>query len=149
MSATKRQTVRAAWRGFTLIEAIVIIVILGVLAALIAPRLMSRIGQSRVAVAKADTSTLANAMRMYMTDVGIPGSGDTIEVLWACPASVDRAAWRGPYVENADALIDPWGNMYVLRVPGEVNVDFDIVSLGADGQPGGEGDDADIVSGKK
>jgi general secretion pathway protein G len=120
------------YRAFTIIEVIVIVVILGVLAAVIAPRLLGRIGQ----------------MKLFIADHYMPDSGTSIEILWQKPSNVEDAKWH-PYVDNADALRDPWGNFFVLRIPGEVNIDFDIVSHGADGQPGGEGEAANIVNGKR
>jgi general secretion pathway protein G len=136
-------------RGFTIIEVIVIVVILGVLAALIAPRLLGRVGQSKQAVAKSNAESLAVAVHGYILDCGMPESGATIDMLWTKPSGNAGANWKGPYVNNADELTDPWGNLYLLRIPGEVNVDFDVVSLGADGQPGGEGEAADVISGKR
>jgi general secretion pathway protein G len=133
-------------RGFTIIEVIVIVVILGILAAVIAPRLMSRIGQSRQGVAAANAASLANQVRAIMIDNGgrLP-AGATIEILWERPGEVPAENWKGPYVENQDQILDPWGKPYILRYPGEKNVDFDIVSYGADGQPGGTDEDADIT----
>lgn len=137
---------RAVRRGFTLIEAIVIVVILGVLAAVIAPRFLSRIGQSKQSVAAANAASLASSVDLYRADCGELRDTDTLDILWERPGHTEEGAWQGPYVKNADALIDPWGNPYELIVPGRKNAaDFDIVSYGADGAPGGEGDDADIT----
>lgn len=136
-------------RGFSIVEVIVIVVILGIIAAVIAPRIFGRIGQAKESVAKSGVSTLATAMRSYMIDNGLPESGTPIAILWERPSTIDEAAWKGPYVENPDALKDPWGNMYVLVIPPQFNADFDIVSYGADGQPGGEGENADQVNGKR
>lgn len=130
--------------GFTIIEVIVIVVILGVIAAVIAPRLIGRIGQSKQAVAKANAGTIANNVRMFMADHGQPEQGAAITILWERPAKVAEADWN-PYVESQDELLDPWGRQYVLVIPGTKNVSFDVVSYGADGQPGGEGEDADVV----
>jgi general secretion pathway protein G len=140
-----KRTGRRVRRGFTLIEAIVIIVILGVIAAVIAPRLISRVGQSKTAVAQSSASSLATAMKLFIADHGKPRDGAAIDVLWERPADVEDAEYE-PYVDNADALLDPWGNKFVLRMPGEKNYDFDIISYGADGRPGGEGEDADIIA---
>ena len=132
--------------GFTIIEVIVIVVILGVLAAIIAPRLVGRIGQSKQAAAKNNAAALATGIKMFMADNGNPGSGATIDILVNRPADVDESSWRGPYVDNIDDLLDPWGNRFVLLIPSQHgNADFDVVSYGADGQPGGEGEDEDVV----
>ncbi|MEM9083979.1 MAG: type II secretion system major pseudopilin GspG [Planctomycetota bacterium] len=141
---TKTNTRQRNRRGFTLIEAIVIIVIIGVIAAVVAPRLLSRVGQSRTAVAESNASSLATAMKLYFADHGKPEDGATIDILFERPADIEEADYE-PYLDNADQLLDPWGNKFVLVIPGQENFDFDIVSYGADGQPGGEGEDGDIV----
>lgn len=146
MQRIRRSSSRSA---FTIIEVIVIVVILGILAAVIAPRLLQRVGQSKVSVAKANAESLASAMRQYILDCGMPESGASIVILWERPANVNEATWKGPYVENRDSLRDPWGNDYSLVVPPSVNADFDIVSLGRDGQSGGEGEDSDLINGKR
>lgn len=132
-------------RGFTLIEVIVIVVILGVLAAVIAPRFLSRIGQSKRAVAESNAASLSQAVKLFIADHGNPESGATIDILWEKPANVEEAKWQ-PYVENAEKLLDPWGNKFVLKIPGDKNTfDFDVVSYGADGKPGGESENGDII----
>ena len=146
MNAKKNNVIR---RGFTIIEVIVIMVILGVIAAVIAPRLLSRVGQSRQTVAKTNAESLARAMSGYALDCGMPDAGSPITILMERPASVAEGAWKGPYVNNPDELRDPWGNEFQLVIPGQINVDFDIVSYGKDGQSGGEGENADIVNGKR
>jgi len=143
MNTSRRRRVR---RGFTLIEAIVIIVILGVIAAVIAPRLINRIGQSRTAVAESNAQSLATAMKLFGSDCGLPREGDTIDILWEKPSWADESRYQGPYVDNEDDLLDPWGNKYVLVVSGSRNADFDIVSYGADGRPGGEDENADVIA---
>ncbi|MBL8761780.1 MAG: type II secretion system major pseudopilin GspG [Phycisphaerae bacterium] len=135
---------RRARRAFTIIEVIVIVVILGVIAALIAPRLFSRVGQSKQAVANANAASLAGAMRMFLADHGKPEAGASISILWERPATIAEDKWQ-PYVENADALKDPWDRPFLLVIPGTKNVDFDITSYGADGQPGGTDENADII----
>jgi general secretion pathway protein G len=135
---------RRTARGFTLIEVIVIVVILGVLAAVIAPRFLSRIGQSKTAVAQTNAASLAQVVKLFIADHGQPESGATIDILWERPGNVEEAKWE-PYVDNPEKLLDPWGNKFVLRLPGEKNYDFDIVSYGADGKPGGEGENADVI----
>lgn len=132
--------------GFTLIEAIVVIIILGVLAAVIAPRFIQRVGQSKQAVAGTNASAIATALELYRADCGDPEAGASLDILVTRPGNVEEANWKGPYLRNASQLTDPWGNPFVLVIPGEKNTaDFDIVSYGADGKPGGEGENADVT----
>lgn len=141
---THTRKTKNARGGFTLIEAIVIVIILGVLAAVIAPRFISRVGQSKTAVAEANAASLASSLTVFMADHGKPEEGAQIDILWDKPADIDESKWE-PYVNSADELLDPWGNRFILIIPGEKNYDFDVVSFGADGKPGGDGENADIV----
>jgi general secretion pathway protein G len=138
-----RRTARARG-GFTLVEAIVVIIILGVLATVIAPRLIGRVGQAKHATAVANANTIATAVSTFALDTGKKPDGSSLDFLLRRPAEVDESAWKGPYLNNADMLKDPWGKPYMIVVPGEKNPDFDIVSYGADGKPGGTGEDEDI-----
>ncbi|MGD9689251.1 MAG: type II secretion system major pseudopilin GspG [Phycisphaerales bacterium] len=141
-----RGRVAGVVRAFTIVEIIVVVVIIGVLATLIVPRLFSRVGQAKTAVAKTNAAGLASQVKILMSDVGGVRSGWSMRALIERPGDVDAAAWKGPYVDNEDALKDPWGREFMLVVPGQRNIDFDIVSYGADGVQGGEGDDADVVA---
>jgi general secretion pathway protein G len=143
-----KRRLRNTRRGFTIIEVIVIVVILGVIAAVIAPRLLGRVGQSKRAVAQSNATALSTAMKLFANDHGMPEAGSSIMILWERPPNVEESAWS-PYVDNADALKDPWGNLFVLEIPGNVNVDFDIVSYGKDGQKGGDGENEDVIAGKR
>ncbi len=121
------------------------VVIIGVLAALIGPRIIGRIGDTRVNVAISNAESLKSAVKMFVLDCRPVKSGDTLrDILWQQPSDAPEGCWKGPYVDNAESLIDPWGSEFVLRVPGRVNVDFDIISYGADGTAGGDGEAADI-----
>jgi len=127
-------------RGFSLIEVIVAVTIIAILAALVAPRLTRFLGQAKEKKAYADTQSLAQQVKLYMTEQGLSRPSDDFELDMLLEGD-------DPYLDNADQLIDPWGNRYVIVIPGEVNVDFDIVCYGSDGERGGEGDAADIVHG--
>lgn len=139
--ATTRVTRRSA---FTIIEVIVIVVILGVIAAVIAPRLLGRVAQSKQSVAKSNAASLASSVKLFILDHGNPEPGSSIKILFERPSNVEEAKYK-PYVDNIDQLKDPWGRDYVLVMPGQKNVDFDLVSYGADGQPGGADEDADVI----
>lgn len=137
---------RSPARGFTLIEAIVVIIILGVLAAVIAPRFIQRVGQSKQAVAGTNAAAIATALELYRADCGDPESGASLDILIERPSNIEEGRWKGPYLKNKDNLKDPWGNNFILVIPGVQNAaDFDIVSYGADGKPGGDGENQDIV----
>lgn len=133
---------RGLARAFTLLEVIVAVTIIAILAALLVPNVLGFIGSSKVRVSKAGVNALAQQVRLYCADHEMSKPDKNFELAML----LDGAK---PYLNNAQDLLDPWGSPYVLVVPGQVNYDFDIVSFGADGQPGGEGEDADIVSGAK
>ncbi|WP_431100488.1 type II secretion system major pseudopilin GspG [Roseateles chitinivorans] len=129
-------------RGFTLLELLVVIVIIGLLAAYVGPRYFSQIGKSERGVAKAQIDGLAKALDAYRLDTGrYPASEQGLNALYTAPG--DEPKWAGPYLQKA-VPADPWGHAYVYRSPGQGNTDFDLLSLGKDGQPGGEGEAADI-----
>ena len=144
-SLTVAPSLRRLRRAFTLIEVIVVILIIGVLAAVIAPRLIGRVGQAKTAAATSNANSLANAVKLMFADCGALAPGTSIQALFERPSEIDATAWKGPYVDSADALLDPWGRPFVLVIPGRKNVDFDVMSYGADGQPGGEGENADVI----
>jgi general secretion pathway protein G len=147
MQGMKQRTLKSVRRAFTLAEIIVVIIIIGVLATLVVPRLFGRIGQAKHSTASANANTLASSVRSYMLDCGPPPPGASLDILLTCPSGVDKTAWDkgGPYVDNKEKIVDPWGKPFMLVIPGKKNVDFDIVSYGADGVPGGEGENADII----
>ena len=130
--------------GVTLIEMLVVVTIIALLAALVGRNLFKQTDKARVAAARAQIEMFMGALNMYKLDVGsVPSTEQGLEALWRRPAEVAR--WDGPYVEK-EIPPDPWGNPYVYRFPGEHGEMPDITSFGADGQPGGEGVNADIVS---
>lgn len=147
-TSAQRPASRPHRRAFTIIEVIVIVVILGVLAAVIAPRLIGRVGQAKQATAGTNAAAIASAVELYTADCGPPPAGAKLEdFLMRCPSGIEEEKWKqnGPYLKNVEQLKDPWGRPFVLVLPGRKNADYDIVSYGADGQPGGDGDNADIT----
>ena len=137
---------RHALRGFTLIEVMVVIVILGVLAALVVPRIISRPDEARVVAAKQDLAVISQALKLYRLDnQRYPTNEQGLNALIAKPElSPVPSNWKpGGYLERLPK--DPWGNAYVYVNPG-LHGEIDVMSLGADGKPGGEGLDADLGS---
>jgi len=129
-------------RGFTLLELLVVVAIIALLAAYVGPKYFSQVGKSEQAVAKSQVEAFSRALGAYRLDVGsFPSTEEGLAALVAKPGSASK--WNGPYLEKA-VPADPWGRPYQYRAPGANGGDFDIVSHGKDGQPGGEGDAADI-----
>jgi general secretion pathway protein G len=141
---------RRAARAFTIAEIIVVVVIIGILATIVATRLLPKIGGAKTTTALANANTLAGAVQEYWSDCGEPPSGVAlIDFLMTQPANVGEGKWKGPYMQNRDQFVDPWGNPFVLVIPPQFNSDFDVMSYGSDGQPGGTGEAADITNGKR
>jgi general secretion pathway protein G len=135
--------------GFTLVEILVVVTIIALLASLVGWKVMSALGKSKQATAQAQASAIANAIQNYKMDTGLSSIEDGFDprVLLLDPSQGGGAG--GPYMEKRteDAVTDPWGRIFIIRAPGEVYVDFDVISYGADGQPGGEGENADVIGG--
>lgn len=134
--------------GLTLIEILVVIIVLGLLAGLVAPRIIGRVSEARVASARTQIELLSVALDNYRLDNGrYPNSDQGLQALRTVPTAepVPRN-WRGPYVRK-EIPLDPWDRPYLYRSPGIENPDgYDLFTLGADGVPGGEGEDADLTS---
>jgi general secretion pathway protein G len=130
-------------RGFTLIEIMVVVVILGILAAIVAPRVINRIDDAQVSRVQQDLRGIENALKFYRLDTfAFPSSEQGLEALVSKPADPNIRNWKsGGYLERLPK--DPWGKEYLYLNPGQ-NGEIDIFSLGRDGNPGGEGVDADI-----
>ena len=143
MSGTRQRTFQARTAaGFTLLELLVVVTIIGLLAAYVGPKYFSQLGRSEQGVAKAQVEAFARALDTYRLEVGrYPSSEEGLDALLSKPANAAR--WNGPYLQKA-VPDDPWGHAYIYRSPG-VTGDFEITSYGKDGQPGGTGDAADVT----
>lgn len=140
-----RSVGRRVASGFTLLEMLVVLVIIGLIAGLVGPRLFSKVDSSKVQTAGVQIKLLRGAVETMRMDVGVYPSAEVgLDMLVNPPADPAlRTRWKGPYLEEAVPL-DPWGHPYQYSIPGVDNRPFSIVSYGADGKPGGEGNDADI-----
>ena len=131
-------------RGFTLLELLVVMVIIGLLAGFVAPRYFAQVGKSQVKVAKAQLDALDKALDQFRLDMGrYPTSEEGLAVLQAAPRG-SETTWGGPYLKKG-VPADPWGRPYLYVSPG-THGDFDLSSLGKDGRPDGTGEDADITN---
>ncbi|MCD2518903.1 type II secretion system major pseudopilin GspG [Massilia sp. G4R7] len=144
MQFLSQQAQQRRQAGFTLLELLVVIVIIGLLAAYVGPKYFSQLGKSEVTVAKAQIEAFDKSLDTYRLDVGrYPSAEEGLGALMTAPPSAG-AKWNGPYLKKGVPL-DPWGNAYQYRAPGSKG-EYEIISLGKDGQPGGAGDNADISS---
>jgi general secretion pathway protein G len=128
-------------RGFTLLELLVVLVVLGLLVGIVGPRYFSQLGKSEAKAAQAQLASLAKALDLYRIDVGrYPSTEQGLAALTIAPPNESR--WRGPYLQKA-VPADPWGHPYLYKSPGEQG-EFDLLSLGKDGSPGGADENADV-----
>ena len=135
---------RARRAGFTLLELLVVIVIIGLLAAYVGPKYFAQLGKSEVTIAKAQMESFEKSLDTFRLDVGrYPTTEEGLAALMTAPPAL-AAKWNGPYLKKG-VPADPWGNAYQYRAPGAKN-EYEIVSTGKDGQPGGTGENADIVT---
>ena len=134
---------RAGCQGFTLLELLVVILIIGLLTGIVAPRFLGQIGRSEVTVARAQLDAFDKALQSYRIDTGhFPSTAQGLNALVTAPG--EEARWHGPYMQN-EIPPDPWGSAYQYRSPGTAGREYDLLSYGRDRAPGGSGDDADIV----
>jgi general secretion pathway protein G len=139
------ERIRKKERGFTLIEILVVIIIIGMLAALVGPRLFGKVSMAKQKAAKAQIELFGTALDAFRLDVGkYPTTEDGLKALREKPSGAE--GWQGPYLPK-EIPLDPWNNAYIYKCPGE-HGEYDLISLGLDRVEGGEGENQDIVSWK-
>ena len=140
---TRHRRLRPVAKGFTLLELLVVILIIGLLTALVAPRFLGQVSKSEVTAARAQLDALDKALQSYRIDTGrFPTASQGLAALVTQPTGETR--WRGPYLQG-EVPLDPWGTAYQYRLPGPSGRDFELLSHGRDRAPGGSADDADIT----
>jgi general secretion pathway protein G len=137
-------TSRTSERGFTLIEILVVITIIGLIMALVGPRVLNYLTEAKVKAAKIQIESLSSALDLFYLDTGrYPTGSEGLSALVQAPGNI--SGWNGPYLKGGVVPKDPWGNPYVFRSPGQHGT-YDIMSYGSDGQEGGTGNASDITS---
>lgn len=130
--------------GFTLMEMLVVLVVIGLIAMVAIPQVTRLMGSAKNKATKIQMETLSSALRFYELDTdAYPTSQEGLKALWAAPG--DLPGWNGPYVRQERQLKDPWGRDFIYRTPGKASP-YELISLGADGKVGGSGDDADVTA---
>lgn len=133
--------------GFTLLELLVVLAILGLLAAIVGPQVIRYLGSSKTQTAQVQVRNIAASIQLYRLDVGrYPTNGEGLGALIKAPASA--AMWNGPYLPDSSAITDPWGKPYLLKSPGE-HGELDVFSYGSDGTAGGSGEARDVGNWKE
>jgi general secretion pathway protein G len=142
-----RRSARKGERGFTLVEILVVITIIGLIMALVGPQVLRYLTDSKVKAAKIQIESFSSALDLLFLDIGrYPTTAESLAALVQRPGNI--AAWNGPYLKGGIVPVDPWGAPYVYRAPGQ-RAAYEIVSYGSDGQQGGTGSAADITSGDR
>lgn len=140
----KRRERRDTEAGYTLLELLVVLAIIALLVGFVAPKMIGYLGRAKADAAKVQIHNVATALDLYRLDIGeYPTEGQGLSALLEKPAGID--GWSGPYLQKASGILDPWGQPFVYKRPGQ-HGEYDLLSYGADKQPGGDGDDADVTS---
>ena len=140
-SFSRRQLSQA---GFTLVELLVVLVILGLIAGFATPQLLKYLSSAKTDAAGVQITQLGMVLDLYRLEVGrYPSEDEGLDALRERPANAEK--WDGPYVKKAESLIDPWGRPYRYRIPGQ-NGEYDLYTLGADGREGGDGENRDVTN---
>jgi general secretion pathway protein G len=135
---------RTSERGFTLIEILVVITIIGLIMGLVGPRVLNYLSEAKAKAAKIQIESFSSALDLFYLDAGrYPTSSEGLSALVQAPGNI--SGWSGPYLKGGAVPKDPWGNLYVFRAPGQHGT-YDIMSYGSDGQEGGTGTASDITS---
>ena len=140
-----RKCAAASQSGFTLVELLVVLAILGMLAALVGPQVLNQLGGAKSKSAVIQIRDLEQALELYKLDVGrFPKSNEGLDALVRAPSGA--RGWNGPYLKKDEVPLDPWGSAYDYRYPVTTGSGYEILSYGADGRAGGTGEDADVGS---
>jgi general secretion pathway protein G len=130
--------------GYTLLELLVVLAIIALLVGFVAPKMMGYLGRAKADAAKVQLHNVSTALELYRLDTGeYPTEAQGLRALVEKPGAVDH--WNGPYLQKAGGILDPWGESFLYKQPGE-HGEYDILSYGADKQPDGDGDDADVTN---
>ena len=144
LAKTLKADLRRHERGMTLIELLVVLVILAMISAFVVPQVMKYVGGASSDAAGIQINRIGGVLELFRLDMGrYPRTDEGLQALLEAPSDPER--WNGPYVKKANSLIDPWGNPYEYRWPGD-HGEYDLFTLGADGVDGGDGEDADLTS---
>lgn len=134
---------REGQAGFSLVELLVVLAIIGMIATMVTPQVLGYLGRAKGETARIQVKNIAQAVELYYLDLGAyPTTQQGLQAL----VQPSGPAWRGPYVRDARGLTDPWGHAYLYRSPGVGGTPFEVYSLGADGKAGGSGDGTDVAS---
>ncbi|GJD60628.1 type II secretion system major pseudopilin GspG [Methylobacterium frigidaeris] len=140
---TRSEDRRDSQAGFSLVELLVVLAIIGMIATMVTPQVLGYLGRAKGETARIQVKNIAQAVELYYLDLGAyPTSQQGLQAL----VQPTGPGWRGPYVRDARGLTDPWGHAYLYRSPGAAGTPFEVYSLGADGKAGGGGDQADVAS---